>query len=181
MLYSELPIYKTVYPLSVDMFIMVKHMNRVDRILLGEPMFSTVLNMLKSILKANTLVNEHDRRLGALHELRFYYEHLKTLIRVCEETKIISYKRAANLAITMDSIGKQINSWIRGTEKRANKAQETIEEIQIEDNNLDVILGGYDGIVNENIRPVSTTEISEEEKHFLKEKSKFEAKKFGKI
>lgn len=126
---SELPIYKTLYPLIPLMFSTVKNMNRIERILIGEKMFAECVKLSEYILKANTLLNDPDGRLNILLRFRTHYESLRMLIRVAAEVRAISNGAIAMYTKRLDSVGKQLNSWIEYTRKIRDKIKEENETI----------------------------------------------------
>lgn len=140
MICCELPIYKTLYPLIPAMFLTVKNMNRVERILIGEKMFNETVMMCEYILKANTFIRDPKMRIDTLYELRNHYETLRTLIRVASDTKALKDKAIVMYVKRLDSIGKQINSWIAATKKSCDKmgnddtAIEVIKGVELTEN-----------------------------------------------
>lgn len=132
----ELPIYKTLYPLIPAMFTTVSHMNRVQRILIGEKMFKELVKMSECILKANTYARQPERRIEALYDLRNHYETLRTLIRVASDTKALKLNVIVMYVTRLDSVGKQLNSWIAATKKSCEKMNNGDSAIKVIKNDI---------------------------------------------
>lgn len=123
MLSDQLPIYNVTFELTKVLYTYVKNFNRVDRILVGEKMVDTSLNMLCCILNANS--NEAIERVKHLNKLKTLIEVEKTLFRFCIEKKIFSSRQSSVVTMKLAGIGKQLTGWRKSTIDRINNNKET--------------------------------------------------------
>jgi len=103
----ELPIYKDVYKLILQIFEFTKDFSREYKYTLGQDMKRDVLMLVRSIYRANR--NTEKRQY--LEEFLDNFEILKLEIRLCTDLKLISIKKQADLSMLLDSIGKQATAW----------------------------------------------------------------------
>lgn len=113
MLSDQLPIYNVTFELTKLLYTYVKNFNRIDRIIIGEKMVNTSMNMLHCILNANS--NETIERIKHLNKLKTLIETEKTLFRFCIEKKIFSYRQSSVVTMKLASIGKQLTGWRKST------------------------------------------------------------------
>lgn len=118
MLSDQLPIYNVTYELTKILYTYMKNFNRIDRIVIGEKMVNTSLNMLSCILNANSYLAEE--RIRHLNKMKSLIEVMKTLIRFGIEMKIFSSSQSAVLTIKLAAIGKQLNGWRKSTIDKIN-------------------------------------------------------------
>jgi hypothetical protein len=106
-LYDELPVYRDVYCLILKLFEYTKSFPREYRYTLGQDLKRDSMVLVRSIYRAN---KSKDKR-EFLETFLDDYELLKLEIRLCVDMKILSMKKQAELAMLMESIGKQVTGW----------------------------------------------------------------------
>ena len=89
----ELPIYKDVYKLILQIFEFTKDFSREYKYTLGQDMKRDVLMLVRSIYRANR--NTEKRQY--LEEFLDNFEILKLEIRLCTDLKLISIKKTSGL------------------------------------------------------------------------------------
>lgn len=106
-LYYDLKVFKDVYDLVLMIFNYTKDMPREYKFTLGQDLKRDAIVLVRSIYRANKTKDKVEPLENFLDD----FELIKLEIRLCVDMKILSIKRQANLALLMDSIGKQVTSW----------------------------------------------------------------------
>ncbi|HAT7072803.1 TPA: four helix bundle protein [Legionella pneumophila] len=106
-LYTELPVYRDTYLLTLKVFEVTKDFPREYKDTLGQDMKRDALHLLRCIYRAN----KHQNRAEHLEVFLDELELLKLEIRLCVEMKLISLKRQALLSELVERIGKQVTGW----------------------------------------------------------------------
>ena len=105
---QDLQIYSDTVELSKTVLELTSNFPRKYKFFLGDELGKTALALLRLIHLANKC---RDTRTEKLCEFIATFDYFKDLLRLSEETKCISTAQQANLAILIDSIGKQSNGW----------------------------------------------------------------------
>jgi hypothetical protein len=106
-LYYELQVYRDVYKLILKVFECTKDFPREYKYTLGQDMKRDGLVLIRSIYRANKAKSKTEYLETFLDD----FEILKLEIRLCVDMKILSIKKQAELAVLMESIGKQVTGW----------------------------------------------------------------------
>lgn len=106
-LYSELPVYKDVYQLLLEVYDITRQFSREYKYSLGQDMKKDVLELMRSLYRANRSKEKEQFLLEFLEQ----YELLKIEIRLSYDLKILPLSRFANIGELMEKIGKQVVSW----------------------------------------------------------------------
>lgn len=106
-LYYDLPVFKDVYKLVLNIFDITKDFPREYKHTLGQDMKRDSIQLVRSIYRANKAKEKRVYLEAFLDD----FELLKFEIRLCVDMKILSVKKQAELSHLMDSIGKQIVGW----------------------------------------------------------------------
>lgn len=108
---QDLPIYRTTFELASVIIDYVQQFPRAFKFNLGDKLVDASLALFEYILLANRSWKNRSARVTYIQEFLLKFEHLKVLIRLCTEKRIISLKQASRLALLTDSIGKQAAGW----------------------------------------------------------------------
>jgi len=103
----ELPIYKDVYKLILQVFNFTKDFPREYKYTLGQDMKRDAIVLIRSIYRTNRSLDKKQY----LEEFLDSFEILKLEIRLSVDMKILSVKKQAELSGLLDSIGKQATGW----------------------------------------------------------------------
>ena len=106
-LYYDLPVFKDVYRLTLKLFELKQHFSREYKFTLGQDIKRDCLNLVRSIYRANKTKDKQQYLEAFLDD----FEVLKLEIRLCADLKLVSLKDQAELALSMEGIGKQITGW----------------------------------------------------------------------
>ena len=106
-LYTELPIYRDTYQLTLKVFEYTREFARDYKFTLGEDMRRDVLKLTGSIYRANKSTN----KAGHLDAFLDEFELLKLKIRLCVDMKLLPMRKQALLSGLLESISKQVVGW----------------------------------------------------------------------
>ena len=106
-LYYDLPVFKDVYKLTLNLFSLTQNFAREYKFTLGQDMKRDCLQLVRSIYRANKAKTKE----AYLEQFLDDFEVHKLEIRLCTDLKIMPIRRQAELALLMDGIGKQITGW----------------------------------------------------------------------
>ena len=104
-LYYDLPVFKDVYKMTLEIFRITTHFSRDlkrDCILLVRHIYRANKTKEKTVYLENFLDS---------------FEVVKLELRLCKDLGLTTVKQHANLAVYMDSIGKQITAWRNASSK----------------------------------------------------------------
>ncbi len=102
MLHTELPVYRDTYQLALKIVDYVREFPREYKYALGQDMKRDVLQLMRSIYRANKHKNRAEHLEMFLDEL----ELLKLEICLCVDMKLLSIKKQTVLTDLMTRIGK---------------------------------------------------------------------------
>ncbi len=106
-LYTELPVYRDTYQLTLKVFEYTREFARDYKFTLGEDMRRDVLKLTSSIYRANKSTSKAEHLDGFLDE----FELLKLKIRLCVDMKLLPMRKQALLSGLLESIKKQVIGW----------------------------------------------------------------------
>jgi hypothetical protein len=107
--YYHLPIYKDAYVLLLNIFGVVKKFDREYKHTIGERLKNECLDIMKNIYQASR--NKGSKRLLHINEILDSVVHLKILIRIVKDLKVISMKIYVGLSEKIESLSKQASGW----------------------------------------------------------------------
>jgi hypothetical protein len=105
--YLHLPIFQAVYDLSLEIHQRVSNFPRVHKHSIGEKLKDTALDLMDSVVKANSA---KDKKV-LLQEAESILERLKIYIRLCFDLKILGIKSFEFLSRKTDEISRQLSKW----------------------------------------------------------------------
>lgn len=106
-LYYDLPVFRDVYRLIQSLFEVTSHFSREYKYSLGQDIKRDGLNLVRSIYRAN----KYKDKMPYLEAFLDDFELLKLELRLCNDLKLISTGKHAELAMLMVSVGKQVTAW----------------------------------------------------------------------
>jgi hypothetical protein len=106
-LYYDLPVYRDTYRLILKIFEVTKDFSKEYKYTVGQDMKRDAMQLVRSIYRANKSTDKKVHLETFLDE----FELLKLEIRLCADLKVLSFKKQAELAVLMNSIGKQVTGW----------------------------------------------------------------------
>ena len=106
-LYYNLPVFKDTYQLTLKLFELTRDFPREYKFTLGQDMKRNCISLVRSIYRANKCKDKQ----AYLENFLDDFEVFKLEVRLCADLHIMSLRRQAELAVHMDSIGKQITGW----------------------------------------------------------------------
>ena len=106
-LYYDLPVFNDTYQLTLRVFELTGHFPREYKFTLGQDMKRDCISLVRSIYRAN----KTKARETYLEQFLDEFEVLKLEIRLCKDLHLITVKQQAQLALSMEKIGKQITGW----------------------------------------------------------------------
>ena len=118
----DLPVYRETYKLLLEIFVVTREFTREYKYSIGQDMKHDALELLRGIYRANKAKEKQDDLEKTLEN----FEILKLEIRLCSDLKILSLNKQAALAVSTESIGKQLTAW-----NNANKNKQNIKEAGI--------------------------------------------------
>ena len=106
-LYYDLPVFKDVYKLTLRLFELTTYFPREYKFTLGQDMKRDCILLVRHIYRANKV---KDKTIY-LEQFLDAFEVIKFEIRLSTDLKLITIKQQSELALLMNSIGKQITAW----------------------------------------------------------------------
>ena len=106
-LYYSLPVFRDVYRLILLLFEHTSDFPREYKYTLGQDIKRDGIVLVRSIYRANKAKSKTEYLEAFLDD----FEVLKLEIRICVDLKILPMKKQAEIALLMDSIGRQITGW----------------------------------------------------------------------
>jgi hypothetical protein len=106
-LYFELPIYKDTYQLLLVIFRITRNFSREYKYTIGQDLKQDSMEMVRCIFRANST---HEK---AVHLQQLYdtLEIVKLQVRICMDMRLISVSQQSEVALLMESIGRQLMGW----------------------------------------------------------------------
>jgi hypothetical protein len=106
-LYYDLPVFKDMYDLTLQVFELTQNFSREYKFTLGQDMKRDCINLVRSIYRAN----KTKAREAYLEQFLDEFEVLKLEVRLCKDLRLITIKQQARLALSVETIGRQITGW----------------------------------------------------------------------
>ena len=95
------------YKLTLRLFQLTSNFSREYKFTLGQDMKRDAILLVRSIYRANRV----REKVPYLEQFMDNFEVLKLEIRLCTDLHLVTVKQQADMALAMDSIGKQITGW----------------------------------------------------------------------
>jgi hypothetical protein len=106
-LYYDLKVFKDVYNLILKIFEYTSDFPREYKYTLGQDMKRDAIILVRSIYRANKAKTKTEYLEVFLDD----FEILKLEVRLCVDMRILTIRKQSEIALLMDSIGKQITGW----------------------------------------------------------------------
>lgn len=116
MLTKQLPITRETKKLRNMVMRFVANYPKMFKYTLGKRMVQTVLDLNKYIRRANEETDKA-RRWRYICEVRYLIEDMEDLVDCSVEFKAISTNQQTQIAVVLESLGKQATGWKLSTEK----------------------------------------------------------------
>lgn len=111
MLAKELPVYKDTFDLLSLLEDYVAIFPKCHRFTIGQKLINVSLELFEYISLANRAVADRAARARYLEGFMIKFGVVETLLRLCNEKRIITVKQTARLATLTEKIGRQITGW----------------------------------------------------------------------
>ena len=112
-LYYDLPVFKDVYKMTLEIFHITTNFSREYKFTLGQDLKHDCILLVRHIYRAN----KTKEKTVYLENFLDSFEVVKLELRLCKDLGLTTVKQHANLAVYMDSIGKQITAWRNASSK----------------------------------------------------------------
>lgn len=113
---ERLQIYKTTYALTIRLYKALPQMEKMHKHIIGKRILETSLELFKWVSLANQ-AREKDERLGYLKSYLSAFEELKTLLRICNDIKLLKLSTITEAQVLLTDISKQLSGWIGATSR----------------------------------------------------------------
>ena len=107
--YSFLPIYKEFYSFNVFLIERVRHFDRLHKHITGDILLRTSLESFQYIISAINMSNS--KKSEQIQKLIINLETINVLLRLCQDSKIISKKHYISLIEPLDNTNRQAKKW----------------------------------------------------------------------
>lgn len=114
---GKLPIYRDLFRLTADLLNELDNLPKKYRYSVGDRMISTSLETLHH-LHAAYGAQDAQARLDAMDRFATEFEMLRTLLRLCNESRLLSQRRLTCLFVSMEGISKQLAGWRKSTKEK---------------------------------------------------------------
>lgn len=114
---GKLPIYRDLFRLTADLLNELDNLPKKYRYSVGDRMVSTSLETLHH-LHAAYGAQDAQVRLDAMDRFATEFEMLRTLLRLCNESRLLSQRRLTCLFVSMEGISKQLAGWRKSTKEK---------------------------------------------------------------
>lgn len=114
--HESLPVYKSVYDLTLLVFNTGQHLQREYRHSLGERVKETSIDLLVTIYSAHM----SDEKEYYIREARRQIEMMRVFMRILHDLGQINVKTVVNANLLIDQISQQLAAWHAKTKKREN-------------------------------------------------------------
>lgn len=114
----EIPLYKSLYSLTLMIFDMTKHLNREYKYSTGERLKKKSIKALESII---LIYYNKNNKIKYLEKCKKNVETIKVIIRILKDIKQISLNKFIEMNEEIENISKQITGWTNFLNK--NKIQ----------------------------------------------------------
>lgn len=114
--YDNLPVYKEVYDLTLQVYKSSQHMQRDYRYTLGEKIKTELVDMTTAVYSANVSADKEPY----IVEARRLIQVLRVQMRLLHDLGQVSVNNMAAMNLSIDSISRQLTAWHNSTVKRKN-------------------------------------------------------------
>mgnify|MGYP002852556577 CR=1 FL=1 len=112
----NLPVFKDVYQLALELFRVTTNFPREYKFTIGQDMKRDCIILVRYIYRANKTKDRYQY----LEQFLDHFEILKFEFRLCTDLKLITIKKQAEFSTKMESIGRQITAWRNASGKVQN-------------------------------------------------------------
>jgi len=105
--YEDLPVYKAVYDLLVEMFKFTKNFNKDYKYTIGESLKKETVELITLIYKANSQKN----KVEILQVAREHLEVIRLFIRLLKDLHQINIKKFVFINKQVENVSKQLTGW----------------------------------------------------------------------
>lgn len=106
-IYSDLPLYKASYDLTLEMFKLVKDFEREYKYTIGEDLKNKTIDLVALIYRANTIRDKLEVIVSAREKL----EVIRLLVRLTKDLKQISIKKFVLISKSIEVVSRQLVGW----------------------------------------------------------------------
>lgn len=106
-IYSDLPLYKATYDLTLEMFKLVKDFEREYKYTIGEDLKKKTIDLVALIYRANTIRD----KLEVIVSAREKIEVIRLLVRLTKDLKQISMKKFVSISKSIETVSRQLVGW----------------------------------------------------------------------
>jgi len=107
--YSFLPIYKTFYAFNIALIEKVRHFDRLHKHVTGDILLRKSLESFQHIISSINMSNS--KKSEQIQKLIINLETINTLLRLCQDSKVISKKHYILLIEPLDNTNRQAKKW----------------------------------------------------------------------
>jgi hypothetical protein len=106
-LHQELPVYKAIYDLLLEIFSFTAEFSKEYKYTIGESLKKETIELLTLIFRANSRTDKHQ----VLQEARERIEVIRLVVRVMKDLHQISLKRFVHVSQKAEDVSKQLTGW----------------------------------------------------------------------
>jgi hypothetical protein len=110
--YDKLPLYKTSYDLSLDIFRFSAFFSREHKYTMGEEMKKEMFDLFILLYRTNS----SEEKVSVLKEAREKIEKIRIMVRISKDLKLLSVGNFALLNEKIQEISKQLCGWQKSSE-----------------------------------------------------------------
>jgi hypothetical protein len=111
----DIPIFKKIYDLYKQFYILRKSVAKQDRYTLWQRCENVLLDILESILLASQLSKTD--KLPVLQKASLKLNFLRIFLRLMKETKSLAANKYVTLQQDVDEVGRMLGGWIKSTKE----------------------------------------------------------------
>ena len=111
----DIPIFKKIYDLYKQFYILRKSVTKQDRYTLWQRCENVLLDILENILLASQLSKAD--KLPVLQQASLKLNFLRIFLWLMKETKSLAANKYVTLQRDVDEVGRMLGSWIKSTKE----------------------------------------------------------------
>ena len=111
----DIPIFKKIYDLYKQFYILRKSVAKQDRYTLWQRCENVLLDILENILLASQLSKAD--KLPVLQKASLKLNFLRIFLRLMKETKSLATNKYMTLQQDVDEVGRMLGGWIKSTKE----------------------------------------------------------------
>ncbi|MDD4531375.1 MAG: four helix bundle protein [Candidatus Pacebacteria bacterium] len=106
-IYSDLPLYKASYDLTLEMFKLVKDFEREYKYTIGESLKERTVELIVLIYRANAVRD----KLKVIVSAREKIEVIRLMVRLTKDLKQISIRKFVSISKGIEAVSRQLAGW----------------------------------------------------------------------